>query len=130
MAHAQVSVEHYGGTEKEDFSEFELLFQGYIGVAAITNAQQANFLQLHLRDNALRFYQTLGPATRASERSRESHSSQGSLLQPSASRSPCFEARTTAIQPKNRYSREFPRELDKENAASVSNTRFARCRPN
>ena len=65
MAHAQVSVEPYGGTEKEDFSEFEQLFQGYIGVAAIPNAQQANFLQLHLRDNALRFYQTLGPATRA-----------------------------------------------------------------
>ena len=65
MAHAQVSVQPYGGTEKEDFSEFEQLFQGYIGVAAIPNAQQANFLQLHLRDNALRFYQTLGPATRA-----------------------------------------------------------------
>ena len=65
MTHAQVSVEPYGGTEKEDFSEFEQLFQGYIGVAAIPNAQQANFLQLHLRDNALRFYQTLGSATRA-----------------------------------------------------------------
>ena len=65
MAHAQVSVEPYGGTEKEDFSEFEQLFQGYIEVATIPNAQQANFLQLHLRDNALRFYQTLGPATRA-----------------------------------------------------------------
>ena len=65
MAHAQVSVEPYGGTEKEDFSEFEQLFQGYIGVAAIPKAQQANFLQLHLRDNALRFYQTLGPKTRA-----------------------------------------------------------------
>ena len=65
MAHAQVSVEPYGGTEKEDFSEFEQLFQGYIEVATIPNAQQANFLQLHLRDNALRFYQTLGSATRA-----------------------------------------------------------------
>ena len=65
MTHAQVLVEPYGGSEKEDFSEFELLFQGYIGVAAIPNAQQANFLQLYLRDNALRFYQTLGPATRA-----------------------------------------------------------------
>ena len=65
MAHAQVSVEPYGGAEKGDFSEFEQLFQVYIGVAAIPNEQQANFLQLHLRDNALRFYQTLGPATRA-----------------------------------------------------------------
>ena len=65
MAHAQVSVEPYGGTEKEDFSEFEQLFQGYIGVAAKPNAQQANFLQLHLRDKALIFYQTLGLAIKA-----------------------------------------------------------------
>ena len=65
MPHAQISVEPYGGTEKEDFSDFEQLFQGYIGVAAISNEQQANFLQLHLRENALPFYQTLGPATRA-----------------------------------------------------------------
>ena len=48
---------------KEDFLDFEQLFQGYVGVAAIPNEQQANFLQLHLRENALPFYQTLGPAT-------------------------------------------------------------------
>ena len=45
MPHTQISVEPYGGTEKEDFLDFEQLFQGYIGVAAIPNEQQANVLQ-------------------------------------------------------------------------------------
>ena len=65
MAAAQVSVEPFGGSDTEDFAQFKQLFQGYAGVAAIANAQQANFLQLHLRDNALRFYQTLPALTRA-----------------------------------------------------------------
>ena len=65
MAHAQISVNPYGGTDTEDFSQFEQLFNGFIGVAGVLPAQQANFLQLHLRDNALRFYQTLPDATRA-----------------------------------------------------------------
>ena len=65
MAHAQISVEPFGGSDNEDFAQFEQLFQGYVGVAGIANAQQANFLQLHLRDNALRFYQTLPALTRA-----------------------------------------------------------------
>ena len=65
MAHAQISVEPFGGSEKEDFGQFEQLFRGYIGVAAIDPPQQANFLQLHLRDDALRFYQTLPAAIRA-----------------------------------------------------------------
>ena len=65
MAHAQISVEPFGGSDNEDFAQFEQLFQGYVGVAGIANAQQANFLQLHLRDSALRFYQTLPALTRA-----------------------------------------------------------------
>ena len=65
MAHAQISVEPYGGSDTEDFSQFEQLFQGYVGVAGIANDQRANFLQLHLRDSALRFYQTLPALTRA-----------------------------------------------------------------
>ena len=65
MAHAQISVAPYGGTDKEDFQQFEQLFRGYIGVAGIAPGQQANFLQLHLREAALRFYQTLPAAIRA-----------------------------------------------------------------
>ena len=65
MAHAQISVEPYGGTETDDFQQFELLFRGYIGVAGIDPGQQANFLHLHLREAALRFYQTLPAAIRA-----------------------------------------------------------------
>ena len=65
MAHAQITVKPYSGTEEEDFNEFENLFRGFVAVSGINNAQQPNFLQLHLRDAALRFFQTLGPATRA-----------------------------------------------------------------
>ena len=63
-ANAQITVEPYSGTEKESFRQFEQLFRGFIGVAAIPNAQQANFLQLHLRGDALRYFQTLPEATR------------------------------------------------------------------
>ena len=52
MAHAQISVEPFGGFEKKGFGQFQQLFQ------------RANFLQLHLRDDALRFYQTLPAAIR------------------------------------------------------------------
>ena len=64
-ANAQISVEPYSGAESEDFREFEELFRSFIGVAAIPAGQQANFLQLHLKGAALRFFQTLDDATRA-----------------------------------------------------------------
>ena len=65
MAHAQILVEPYGGTETDNFQQFEQLFRGYIVVAGIDPGQQANFLQLHLREAALRFYQTLSAAIKA-----------------------------------------------------------------
>ena len=65
MTHAPISVEPYGEKDAEHFSQFEQLFNGFIRVAAILADQQANFLQLHLRDDALQFYQTLDAATRA-----------------------------------------------------------------
>ena len=46
-ANAQITVDPCSGIES--FGQFEQLFPGFIGVAAIPNAQQANFLQLHLR---------------------------------------------------------------------------------
>ena len=65
MAHAQVTVEPFGGSDTDDFAQFEQLFQGYVGVAGIANDQQVNYLQLHLRDNALQFFQTLPALTSA-----------------------------------------------------------------
>ena len=65
MTQAQIQLKPYSGLEKESFREFERLLRSYLAVAGIANAQQANFLQLHLRDAALRFFQTLPDATRA-----------------------------------------------------------------
>ena len=64
-ANSQITIEPYNGTENENFREFEQLLRGIIGVAAVPGAQQPNFLQLHLRDAALRFFLTLPAATRA-----------------------------------------------------------------
>ena len=62
-AHAQITVKPYSGTE-EDFNKFKNFFRGFVAVSGINNAQQPNFLQIHLCDAALRFFQTLEPATR------------------------------------------------------------------
>ena len=64
MAQAQIQLKPYSGLEKESFREFEHLLRSYLAVAGIAAPQQANFLQLHLRDAALRFFQTLPHATR------------------------------------------------------------------
>ena len=60
MTQPQITLKPYGGLDKE----FERLLRSIIGVAAIAGAQQANFLQLHLKDGALRYFQTLPEATR------------------------------------------------------------------
>ena len=46
----QLSLTPYSGLEKENFREFEHLLRSILAVAAVPQAQQANFLQLHLRD--------------------------------------------------------------------------------
>ena len=63
MADAQINITPFSGSETDNFNEFEQLITGAIGVAAIAAAQQANFLQLHLKD-ALRYFLTLPEATR------------------------------------------------------------------
>ena len=50
MAYARISVEPSGETKKDDFLQLEQIFLGCMAVAAIANAQQANFFQLHLRN--------------------------------------------------------------------------------
>ena len=64
MAQPQLTLTPYSGTEKENFREFEHLLRSILAVAAVPANQQANFLQLHLRDAALRYFQTLPLATR------------------------------------------------------------------
>ena len=59
MAQANVTVTPFTGKIKEDFNQFEELLRGIIGVAGIAGAQQANSLHLHLKDDALRFFQQL-----------------------------------------------------------------------
>ena len=64
MAHAQINITPFSGAETNNFNGFEQLITGAIGVAAIAGAQQANFLQLHLKGDALRYFLTLPEATR------------------------------------------------------------------
>ena len=66
MAQPQLTPNPLSGSEKENFREFELLLRSILAVAALPANQQANFLQLHLRDAALQFFQTLPLATRQS----------------------------------------------------------------
>ena len=64
MAQPQVTLNPFSDSEKDNFREFELLLRNILVVAALPANQQANFLQLHLRDAAFRFFQTLPLATR------------------------------------------------------------------
>ena len=64
MAQPQLTLNPFSGSEKENFREFELLLRSILAVTALPANQQANFLQLHLRDAALRFFQALPLATR------------------------------------------------------------------
>ena len=58
MAHAQINITPFSGSETDNFNEFA------IGVAAIAAEQQANFLQLPLKGDALRYFLTLPESTR------------------------------------------------------------------
>ena len=65
-ANPNITLKAYGGKENESFNEFERLLRSIIGVAAIPGAQQANFLSIHLKDDALRYFNnSLDDATRA-----------------------------------------------------------------
>ena len=64
MAHAQITITPFSGSETDYFNEFEHLITGAIGVEPIAGAQQENFLQLRLKRDALRYLLTLPEATR------------------------------------------------------------------
>ena len=56
MAQLQPTFNPFSGSEKEILREFELLLRSILVVAALPANQQANFLQMHIRDAALRFF--------------------------------------------------------------------------
>ena len=64
MAQPQLTLNPFSGLEKENFREFELLLRSILAVAVLPANRQAILLQLHLRDAALQFFQTLPLATR------------------------------------------------------------------
>ena len=64
MAHPRLTLNPLFGSEKETFCEVGLLLRSILAMVALPANQQANFLQLHLRDAALPFFQTLPLATR------------------------------------------------------------------
>ena len=63
MAQPHISLSPFSGLERENWREFEALLRSIIAVTAVPNDQQANFLRLHLKDGALRFFLTLAEAT-------------------------------------------------------------------
>ena len=63
MAQPQTTFNPFSPAEKENFGRFELL-PTILVVAAPAANQQANFIQLHLRDAISQFFQTLHLATR------------------------------------------------------------------
>ena len=64
MAQPNITLISFAGTENESFRDIERLLRSFTGVAAITNNQKANILKLHLKDEALHYFQTLHEATR------------------------------------------------------------------
>ena len=64
MAQPQLRLNPLSSPEKKNFCEFELLLRSISTVTALPGNQQANLLQLHLRDAAQLFFQTLHLATR------------------------------------------------------------------
>ena len=66
MAAAQslVTIQKFGGTSSENWTDFESLFRSLVEVANIDAAQRVGYLKLQLKDSALQFFHTLDNATR------------------------------------------------------------------
>ena len=66
MAAAQslVTIQKFGGTSSESWTDFESLFRSLVEVANIDAAQRVGYLKLQLKDSALQFFHTLDNATR------------------------------------------------------------------
>ena len=88
MAQPQPKPNPFSGSEKENFREFELLLRSISAVAALPANRQANFLQLHLRDVALRFFSDFASGNR-SKFGTFNNSSSGSVLYSSFIRITC-----------------------------------------
>ena len=66
MAAAQslVTIQKFGGTSSENWTDFESLFRSLVEVANIDAAQRVGYLKLQLKDSALQFFHTLDNTTR------------------------------------------------------------------
>ena len=122
-ANAQITVDPYSGAENQNFRQFEHLFRGFIGVAAISNNQQSNFLQLHLRDAALRYFQTLPEANK-----NDLELSLTALRDHFANQDP-QEVHVLKLEQlrfdQNRQPRKFPSELTNKGSACLPNAKSA-----
>ena len=59
MAQTQPTLNPSSVPKQECFFEFEFMLRSVLAVAAFPTNQQAFFLQVHLHDAALKFFQTL-----------------------------------------------------------------------
>ena len=64
-AQSTVSLPKYGGSSTDNWTDFESLFRSIIETTGIPDGQRVGFLELHLKDSALHFFQTLDQNTRA-----------------------------------------------------------------
>ena len=66
MAAAQslVTIQKFGGTSSENWTDSESLFRSLVEVANIDAAQRVGYLKLQLKDSALQFFHTMDNATR------------------------------------------------------------------
>ena len=59
-----VSIQKFGGSSTENWTDFELLFRSLIDVANINADRRVDYLKLQLQDAALQFFHTLDDRTR------------------------------------------------------------------
>ena len=59
-----VSIQKFGGSSKENWTDFESLFRSLIDVASINADRRVDYLKLQLQDSAVQFFHTLDDRTR------------------------------------------------------------------
>ena len=120
MAHPNITLKPFGGSEKENFKEFERLLRGVIAVTGIPNAQQANFLAVHINNDALRFFDTsLDDATRAdfelSLTALRNH-----FCNPNLHELHKIKLESVRFDPKKSFARKFPSSIKGNGNSSIS----------
>ena len=124
MDHAQISIEPFSGSKKEDFGQFEQLFQGYIGVAAIDPPQQANYICDTMHYVSTRRY------PQRSEPMSQTVSPHYATFSATRFYRKCFVLKLEQLKfrPKERFTRKISGQFNKKSSESVSNARPTRGR--